>query len=440
MNTVVYYPHIYPPPEWLRVAALCWDKVYRLTPPAWNDDPGNIKDLNNALGGILVDLDLKKTAEDQEVQRQFEQWIVARGEKLKTGAQRTVAGSLSQALEQAGPTIVSGKLANSSEASVEDKAVGDIFTPIYHGKWTEGGFIDRLLKKHDLIWEENNVIEARIPDWEKETYLENKIPMERPARATPPPKPGSAHEKYQELLEETWKKKRAGDSRGEKEFYQKAEQLRQKHLITVRETQRVMHLPDDVALYYLSLCASKAALGGERDLVAGGERFTDVVFHDFKTIQGEVAAAVLQAYLPENFLTMEPERLKDFRAEFGTQRFKYEQAVQALVNEFAEVASEGQLDVLKKNVIEIAKERTEAIKRTYTNANVGIATSTLGITLTPPALVSFIASLLGVGIFAPAGIAAALSLFAARSFLDWEKARLEKTKSPWSYVLDVAKL
>lgn len=32
INTVVYYPHTSPPVEWMKIAALCWDKVYRSLP------------------------------------------------------------------------------------------------------------------------------------------------------------------------------------------------------------------------------------------------------------------------------------------------------------------------------------------------------------------------------------------------------------------------
>jgi hypothetical protein len=44
--------------------------------------------------------------------------------------------------------------------------------------------------------------------------------------------------------------------------------------------------------------------------------------------------------------------------------------------------------------------------------------STFSVTLTSAALVAAIASILGIGIFAPAGIAGALSLFVAQSLLD----------------------
>ncbi|GHO97418.1 hypothetical protein KSF_112910 [Reticulibacter mediterranei] len=438
MNTVVYYPHIYPTTEWLKIAALCWDKVYRLRPHGWRHDPQTIQNLNNALGGLLVDIDLEKAA-DLEVQRQFEQWIDARGEKLKTGALHSEARSLSQALREANPIIVSGELARSSEASVEHKAVDSMFTTIHGGKMgMQRGFLD-LLRKHNLAWTETHAIKAQIPDWEEETYLHNKMPIEAPFEVSRP-KPGSAHEAYAELREQAWKKKVAGDSRGAEMFEKKAEQIWQQHLITVEETQSIIHLPKDIALYYLSLCASKAALEAKRDLVADGEQFTDIVFHDFRTIQGEVAASVLQAYLPKNFLTMEQERLAEFRTEFATQRFKYEKEIQALVNEFADVASEGQLDVLKERVIDIAKERIEETKKVYTRAKVEMVISTFGLSLTPPALAASLASLLGMGIFAPVGIGAALSLFAAKSLLDWKKATSEKLKSPWSYVLDIAKM
>ncbi len=66
--------------------------------------------------------------------------------------------------------------------------------------------------------------------------------------------------------------------------------------------------------------------------------------------------------------------------------------------------------------------------------------NTLGLTLTPPALAASIASILKIGIFAPAGIAAGLTLFGVKALLDRDKANAEKSKSPWSYVLDVSKM
>src|SRR5712692_8849084 len=53
MNTVLYYPFLHPSPAWLRVAALCWDKVYRIRPSDAPDDPDEIATLNSVCHNIL---------------------------------------------------------------------------------------------------------------------------------------------------------------------------------------------------------------------------------------------------------------------------------------------------------------------------------------------------------------------------------------------------
>jgi hypothetical protein len=52
---------------------------------------------------------------------------------------------------------------------------------------------------------------------------------------------------------------------------------------------------------------------------------------------------------------------------------------------------------------------------------------------------NLLASALGVGIFAPAGIVAAISLAGAGLLVERDEASSEWDKSPWSYVLDAAK-
>jgi hypothetical protein len=53
MNTVVVYPYIVPDGNWLRLAALCWDKVYRLTSRKAPSDPEELQELNSGLGGLV---------------------------------------------------------------------------------------------------------------------------------------------------------------------------------------------------------------------------------------------------------------------------------------------------------------------------------------------------------------------------------------------------
>jgi hypothetical protein len=138
-------------------------------------------------------------------------------------------------------------------------------------------------------------------------------------------------------------------------------------------------------------------------------------------------------------VTLEPKRIAEIRSGLATQRLKYDKAIQSLCDEFAKVVSEGELGKLKDRIIEIAKEKVEETTSVYKRAKLEMMIQGFAISLTPPAIASSIASILGIGIFAPAGIAAALSIFAAKSLIDWDKARSERSKSPWSYVLDVAK-
>jgi len=48
MNTVVYYPHRSPSLKWMKLAALCWDKVYRFASNSF-EDPDEVKTLDSAL-------------------------------------------------------------------------------------------------------------------------------------------------------------------------------------------------------------------------------------------------------------------------------------------------------------------------------------------------------------------------------------------------------
>jgi hypothetical protein len=171
MNTVVYYPHIYPTDEWLKLAALCWDKVYRLVPSHWYDPP-IIEELDTALGGILVNVGIKQVA-DLEVQKQFEEWIDARIDKLKTGELHIESQGLSHLIE-ASPTFLNVLPTESTPKTKEHKAVEDsLITTLHGGKMVVNGFLD-LLEKHGLAWTEERSIKAQIPDWEKHEYDQKK--------------------------------------------------------------------------------------------------------------------------------------------------------------------------------------------------------------------------------------------------------------------------
>ena len=98
------------------------------------------------------------------------------------------------------------------------------------------------------------------------------------------------------------------------------------------------------------------------------------------------------------------------------------------------------LQKVKDRIIELAKERVEETKKTYERAKLEMIIKTFGVSIAPPAIVASVASALGIGLFAPGGIAAAFSIFAAGKLIEWDQARSERNKSPWSYVLDSAKI
>jgi hypothetical protein len=151
------------------------------------------------------------------------------------------------------------------------------------------------------------------------------------------------------------------------------------------------YLPKDIALHYFSLCALKAAEAGKRDLVADGQRFTEAVFYEY-SIEGEVGATVLQAYLPENFFNMVPGRIAEFREDFRAQRHKYQGVIQDLVEEYERISSEGQLELLKDEIVEVAKKRADDTQGAYRRAKLGMALKTFSVSLTPPALLTSIGS------------------------------------------------
>jgi hypothetical protein len=225
----------------------------------------------------------------------------------------------------------------------------------------------------------------------------------------------------------------------------KAEEIRQQHLRTVRSfgDPTIIYLPKDIALHYLSLCASQAATdkkgNQKRDLVADGGRFTEAVFHDY-SVSGEVATTVLQAYLPKNLADLEFERIAEFREEFAAQRLAYQIEIQSMVEKATKVASEGELEALKDSIVELAKQNVDDTRSTYRRAHQEMVIKAVGVSLTPPAIATAIGSALGIGIFGPAGIVAALSILGAKLLLDRDKANTERAKSPWSYVLDSARL
>src|SRR5450631_2798812 len=75
MNTVLYYPHLFPPAEWLRLAALCWDEVHILRPAGSPETPDDLAKLDAALGGILRPAQLSDDVIDVQLIETFKDWL-----------------------------------------------------------------------------------------------------------------------------------------------------------------------------------------------------------------------------------------------------------------------------------------------------------------------------------------------------------------------------
>lgn len=360
MNTVVYYPHVWPRLKWLKVGALCWDKVYLLGPGVGAGYYVPIPEVENFVNALPEFVDIKTQVGDivdDELAQRFQQWVMTRKQQLR--------------------------------AQVTDES-------------------QRLFGVYDEKFSHPIRTEQTLLSWLIEEGLAR---IEEPDRRNP---------KYH--YDQEWG---MFDSEiGASNF--------------VSDTK--VYLPKDIALHYLALAASKAAQDGNRDLAADQETFTDVVFYSARTARSIVASSVLEAYLPADLDRLEASRIADIRMELSAKRLEFQAATQQLVDEFLEVSSEGELANVQTSISALARERVERTQAIYRRAKLQTLVESVGVTLTPPALLTSVASALGIGVFGPAGIGAALSLFGAGILLKSLSARAERAQSPWSYVLDVSKM
>jgi hypothetical protein len=323
MNTVLYYPHIFPSPDWLKLAALCWNHVYRFVPANWSYDSHHdelaVNELNRELGGILRDVQPETMA--SFVDNPFINWVETHKTKLEYERQYQ-----------------------------------------YH--------------KDEIH------------------FYSSKI-----------------------------------SNRVQRYFYQEGFR---------REGPYVL-LPEYIAHYYLSLCASEAVKHLGSDAATNEQKFTDIIF-DTSPLYGEVATAVLKAYLPENLITLDPKRIKDLRSGINAEKLKYQAEILSLVDKYSKVSSADELEFVKMQIIEIATQEVEQVKESFKRSNQKIVLQAFSISLAPPALAASIASMLGIAIIAPVAIVGALSLFTAGKIIEWNEAKAAKSDSPWSYVLNLAQM
>jgi hypothetical protein len=362
-----------------------------------------VRRLSEALheDGFIKHVHIDEIAAERETAQEFLEWVERRQQKLREAP-------LSKVLDNPDVFLMSLAVEGAAAALPREKfsfSRGD--SPI-----------KARLKELSLWRAQASSWTITAPSWERKWYEEYY-----PYTGNAPPV--DTDDAYEKLL-------RSGDS-------DEAESYLRKHLETFVVTQDyVDYIPEDIALHYVSHCASKVATRHKRDLAADSTRFTDVVTLNPLLMRAQVSMSVLQAYVPDNLDSISPERLAEFRKEFSLQRRKYQKDIQAVTDEFLKVSSEDEFDRVKGTIVEIANERVRDVQQAYGRAKVAMVPKALGLSLTPPALATSIASLLGVGIFAPVGVAAAIALFGFTAAVEWNKAKSERDKSAWSYVLDVA--
>jgi hypothetical protein len=394
MNTVLYYPHLFPPADWLRLAALCWDEVHTLRPAGSPEIPDQLAELDAALGGILRTADVSETSVDPQFLEMFKKWLQ--------------------------DTMENGQLTKDKE--------GEWFA-IIRAKMAEP--LERLLYEHGLARYGDIEIPVRVARWEKATVEGRRGEWVRTRIENPRSK---LYRRWRALLDRA---DATSDEQESEQLSRDADHFYEKNLVKAIQHVDYTFLPQRIAFNYISLLSSKVADDCQRDVATTDDEFAGILFHDVRNTRGALATAVLQANLPRDFGVLDPHRLAEFRSEFAASRLKYQAAIQELISQFEKVSSEDTLGRIRREIVEIAKERIKETDITYKKGRFEIVSKSLALTLTPPALAATLASALHIGLFAPAGIAAALSLFAVQTILERRKAKMERARTGWSYVFDV---
>ena len=207
--------------------------------------------------------------------------------------------------------------------------------------------------------------------------------------------------------------------------------------LTARWAEDLVYVPRDVALEFLSLCAASLATRDRRDLAAVEERFADAALESAGSLRGSVMTNVVDAYLPRGLDHIDPQRLCELRRQLAEKRHAFQADVQELVDRYVNIASAGELPALEHELVKRANASVEKTRKVYRAHNIEIASQVLGLSFTPPAIASLVASALGIGVFAPAGIAAVVGVAVAKAVKDHRSAWNERAESGWSYVLEL---
>src|SRR5438874_830053 len=88
MNTAVYYPYFNPPLAWLKVASLCWDKVFVLetTRPligGVRTEKSEIASFERIVGSVIDRSTFVGALVDTEIIDKFKSWVEASNARLR---------------------------------------------------------------------------------------------------------------------------------------------------------------------------------------------------------------------------------------------------------------------------------------------------------------------------------------------------------------------
>ena len=407
------YPYIEPDISWLKTAALCWERVHRVTsrnaPP---DSPGIIE-LNAALNGFLLPVYPDDILNETIVER-LRSWLASRAE------QNTSNSIANYDLGVPSKQVTTGKSRVGAFSLFSEKLpypVGD------------------LLREFNAV--QQGTTEILAPWWEHELYTSRTGEYVRCSHKNWKPTNGTAASTqalYKKYLRKAGEWEEEGDDETALFFQNKADSLRQRGLKSVEVDTGEVLVDRDVAFYYLSLIASEKAGQLKADLFAGDSEAARQVA-TFSRIAGETTTAVLQANLPMDISAVSSAQIADFREATIKDRFKFQKALQSLLNDVQSVSSEDDGERVKRVALELATERIEETKKAYQYARIQTGIKALGTSLTPPALLSWLASTLHIGLFMPTAVVSTIALFGVQMMIDRDKARTEAEKSGWAYIL-----
>jgi|GEM_PF-2432852 len=402
MNGVLAYPHFFPPHDWLKLAMLCWDKIYTLR-EVDADRPDYIKQFEDKIPDMLDRIEVAEFSADQTVKEQFEQWVAANG--------RNQASSMIPfASAQSQWVMIDGLF------GINDWA-----------------WFKEVLMKNGLLLERNEE-SRRIPRWEFEPRL---LYPESPCERDP----------HIETRFQFYEAIASGDRRFAKKLLKKGfpsdirsklERLLQPTGCSPNDFARdVIFLPPEVPFHFLALCAAKAAGARALDLATDSNVYVKTCHYDRRQIAADVGLQLIQAFIPKNHCALEFNQLADLRAEFSTRRLQYQQEVQSLCDEFVKLFSEEALQTAAKRIEELAKARVEESRQIYQSAKTEAILKTFGVAIAPPTVMTTVASMLGIGLFTPAAIAAGIATAISLKLLESKKIETNKAKTAWSYILDL---